>query len=85
MVHVDVHPAANGHVHLDVRYLMFAPDQDPAPPPNESQEVAWFSWEEAMEMADDSLVGALRTTHRVIGTSVPIPGTNETSERSRDG
>ena len=85
MVHVDVHPAANGHVHLDVRYLMFAPDQDPAPPPNESQEVAWFSWDEAMEMADDSLVGALRTTRRVIGTSVPIPGTSETSERSRDG
>ena len=85
MVHVDVHPAANGHVHLDVRYLMFAPDQDPAPPPNESQEVAWFSWREAVEMADDSLLGALRAAHRVIDTSVPIPGASETSERTRDG
>jgi 8-oxo-dGTP pyrophosphatase MutT (NUDIX family) len=85
MVHVDVHPAANGHIHLDVRYLLFGPDHDPAPPPDESQEVAWFSWHQAVEMADDSLLGALRAAHRVIDTSVPIPGTNETSERSRDG
>jgi 8-oxo-dGTP pyrophosphatase MutT (NUDIX family) len=82
IVHVDVHPAANAHIHLDVRYLMFAPDQDPAPPPNESQEVAWFTWHEAVEMADDSLLGALRSAHRVIDTSVPIPGA---SERTRDG
>ncbi len=69
MVHVDVHPAANGHVHLDVRYLMFAPDQDPAPPPDESQEVAWFTWPEAEEMADDSLLGAL--CGRPIESSIP--------------
>ena len=85
MVHVDVHPAANGHVHLDVRYLMSAPDQDPAPPPHESQEVAWFSWPQAVEMADDSLLGALRAARRVIDTSVPILGANETSERTGDG
>jgi 8-oxo-dGTP pyrophosphatase MutT (NUDIX family) len=82
MLHVDVHPAANGHVHLDVRYLMSAPDEDPAPPPDESQEVAWFSWENAAEVADDALLGALRSARRVIDTSVHTPGT---SERTRDG
>jgi 8-oxo-dGTP pyrophosphatase MutT (NUDIX family) len=82
MVHVDVHPAADGHVHLDVRYLMSAPDEDPAPPPGESQEVAWFSWEHAAEAADDALLGALRSARRVIDTSVHTPGA---SERTRDG
>ena len=40
LVHVDVHPAADDHVHLDVRYLLIGTDADPAPPPGESQEVA---------------------------------------------
>ena len=47
LVHVDVHDAPRGHVHLDLRYLLLAPDDDPAPEPGESQEVRWFSWEEA--------------------------------------
>ena len=59
LVHVDVHPAANGHVHLDLRYLLLAPDQDPAPPPGESQEVQWFSWERALEVGDESIRTAL--------------------------
>jgi hypothetical protein len=61
---------------------MSAPDEDPAPPPDESQEVAWFSWENAAEVADDALLGALRSARRVIDTSVHTPGT---SERTRDG
>ena len=40
--------AAEDHVHLDLRYLLWAPDDDPAPAPGESQEVAWFSWEDAV-------------------------------------
>lgn len=59
LVHVDVHPAAGGHVHLDLRYLVEADDNDPAPPPGESQDVAWFSWTDAMDLADPSLRGAL--------------------------
>jgi 8-oxo-dGTP pyrophosphatase MutT (NUDIX family) len=60
LVHVDVHPAAKGHTHLDLRYLLVGPDRDPAPPPGESPEVRWFGWEEAESVADAALVGALR-------------------------
>jgi 8-oxo-dGTP pyrophosphatase MutT (NUDIX family) len=61
LIHVDVHDAANGHTHLDLRYLLIAPDRDPTPPPGESPEARWFGWEEAAAVADVALVGALRT------------------------
>lgn len=70
LVHVDVHQAARGHVHLDLRYLLTAPDDDPSPGPGESQEVAWFTWDEALAVADDSLGGALVSARRLIGTPV---------------
>jgi 8-oxo-dGTP pyrophosphatase MutT (NUDIX family) len=60
VIHVDVHPGPRGHTHLDLRYLCSAPDRDPSPPPAESQEVFWFSWEAAVELADDGLRGLLR-------------------------
>ena len=56
--HVDVHPAG-AHVHLDLRYLLLA-SGPPAPPPDESQLVRWFSWDEALAIADAGLLGALR-------------------------
>lgn len=59
LVHVDVHAGPRGHTHLDVRYLLEAPDDDPAPGPGESPDVAWFSWEAAIALADDGLRGAL--------------------------
>lgn len=59
ILHVDVHDAARGHVHLDVRYLLAAPDDDPVPPPHESQAVAWFALPEARRRADAGLIGAL--------------------------
>lgn len=59
LVHLDVHPAARGHTHLDLRYLLDAEDAEPAPPPGESQEVRWFTWAQARELADDALVDAL--------------------------
>ncbi|MGD0881662.1 MAG: NUDIX domain-containing protein [Acidimicrobiales bacterium] len=75
MVHVDVHGAADAHVHLDIRYLLSGPDEDPAPPPGESQEVAWFTWDEAAALADEALAGALRSTRRLIAAgSVDVPG-----------
>jgi 8-oxo-dGTP pyrophosphatase MutT (NUDIX family) len=62
LVHVDVHRAARGHVHLDLRYLLMAPgDDEPAPGPGESPLARWFSWDEALAVADNALVGALRT------------------------
>lgn len=60
VVHVDVHPAAKGHVHLDLRYLVGGDDRDPAPPPGESPDVRWFGWDEALAIADPGLIGALR-------------------------
>lgn len=71
LVHVDVHPAARGHVHLDLRFLLTAPNDDPSPGPGESEEVAWFTWDEASAMADDALAGAIVSARRLIGT----PGT----------
>ena len=56
--HVDVHPAG-GHLHLDLRYLLHAGDVDPAPPPGESPDVAWFSLAEAQVIADAGLATAL--------------------------
>ena len=59
LIHVDVHPGPNGHTHLDLRYLCTAPDRDPAPPPEESQEVLWLGWDDAIARADDGLRGLL--------------------------
>ncbi len=69
LAHVDVHRAARDHVHLDLRYLVLGSDVPPVPGPGESQEVAWFSWEAAFDIADDALAGGLRSAHRLIGAS----------------
>ena len=59
LVHVDVHPAG-AHVHLDLRYLLDGGDSDPVPGPQESPDVRWFDWDEALAVADPALIGALR-------------------------
>jgi 8-oxo-dGTP pyrophosphatase MutT (NUDIX family) len=64
LLQLDVHEAALGHTHLDMRYLLLGPDADPSPPPEESQDVRWYRWEEAEELADDSLCRALREARR---------------------
>ncbi len=74
LIHVDVHAAAEGHVHLDLRYLLWAPDRDPCPGPDESQEVAWFTWEAAAEIADDALAGGLASARRLAGAWAYPPG-----------
>lgn len=60
LVHVDVHPGPKGHTHLDVRYLIEAGDAEPNPAEGESPDARWFGWDEAIEVADAGLVGALR-------------------------
>jgi 8-oxo-dGTP pyrophosphatase MutT (NUDIX family) len=64
LLHVDVHLAANGHTHLDLRYLLLGPDEEPSPPAGESPLAKWFSWDEALERSDDALKGALLTALR---------------------
>jgi 8-oxo-dGTP pyrophosphatase MutT (NUDIX family) len=59
LLHLDVHEAAHGHTHLDLRYLLLGADADPQPPPDESPEARWCSWDEAMGMADPALIDAL--------------------------
>jgi 8-oxo-dGTP pyrophosphatase MutT (NUDIX family) len=59
IVHVDVHPGGRGHTHLDVRYLLHAPPDPPAPPAGESQRVGWFALPEAIALADPGLRGYL--------------------------
>jgi 8-oxo-dGTP pyrophosphatase MutT (NUDIX family) len=59
LIHLDVHEAALGHTHLDLRYLLFGPADDPHPPPGESPEARWFDWGEASAIADDALAPAL--------------------------
>jgi 8-oxo-dGTP pyrophosphatase MutT (NUDIX family) len=58
-VHLDVHDAALGHTHLDLRYLVLGTDADPAPPPGESPEARWYGWDEALAIADVALAPAL--------------------------
>lgn len=64
LVHLDVHEAANGHTHLDLRYLLVGPVADPAPPPGESPDARWYGWEEAEATADEALIGGLRVARR---------------------
>ncbi len=61
LVHVDVHPGPRGHTHLDLRYLLHAPDLDPSPLPGESPDARWFGWDDAIAIADVGLIGALRS------------------------
>ena len=61
-VHVDVHAAAKGHEHLDVRFLLRA-EGDPRPPTGESQDVAWFEWPDAIDATDVALAPFLRELH----------------------
>jgi 8-oxo-dGTP pyrophosphatase MutT (NUDIX family)/GNAT superfamily N-acetyltransferase len=61
LAHVDVHPGPKGHTHLDLRYVVTAPDAAPRPPAGESQDVKWFRWFEAIDLADAGLAGVLRS------------------------
>jgi 8-oxo-dGTP pyrophosphatase MutT (NUDIX family) len=61
IIHVDVHPGPKGHTHLDLRYLCTAPADDPSPPDGESPDTFWFSWDDAIEIAEPGLRGLLRS------------------------
>jgi 8-oxo-dGTP pyrophosphatase MutT (NUDIX family) len=73
MVHLYVGPGGRDHTHLDLRYLLMAGPDDPRPPPGESQDVAWFAWNEAMAVADRGLIGALRVVARLMAAQLDTP------------
>jgi 8-oxo-dGTP pyrophosphatase MutT (NUDIX family) len=68
LLHLDAHPAGP-HFHLDLRYLLVSADADPAPPPGESQQVRWFSLDEALRVADDALIDGVRRLQNFISSS----------------
>jgi len=72
LLHVDVHPAADDHVHLDLRYLLRATGtDDPSPGEHESPEARWFSWDDALAVADDALRGALEKARAWVASPPP--------------
>jgi len=66
VVHLDVYRSARAHTHLDLRYLLHAPPLRPDPPPNESQHVAWFGWDEALAVVDPGVAAALRSAGLIV-------------------
>jgi len=63
LIHVDVHESTRGHTHFDLRYLLFSNDS-PRPPQHESQDIDWFNWNHAVQLADPTAVGAVRAGRR---------------------
>lgn len=62
LLHVDVHPAPRPtcDLHLDLRYLLHAPDgAEPSPAEGESQDVSWFEVDVAAELSDPSVAAAI--------------------------
>ena len=67
---IDVHDTNNGHVHYDLTYLLVSRPDQPDPPEGESQEVAWFPLEEALNGNDHHHRLALK---RALSLGVEIP------------
>jgi len=84
-INLDVHEAAQGHIHLDVRYLLVADDVEPAPLPGESPAVRWFDWDEAQAIADDGLAGALEVARNIVATDQRILTGSETTDSPETG
>ncbi len=59
LFHVDVHPGPAGHTHYDLRYVVRARPDDPAPAMGESPDVHWFEFAAAVERAEPGLRSAL--------------------------
>jgi 8-oxo-dGTP pyrophosphatase MutT (NUDIX family) len=60
LVHVDTHDGPRGHYHLDLRFLLAVPDEDPHPPEGESPDARWWSYEELHQHHEPGIAGILR-------------------------
>ncbi len=81
LLHLDVHPVADGldHVHLDLCFLLLA-EGEPRPAPGESPDVRWFTWEEAGAIADEPLVHALRAARDLLADHAQEDTQEDTQE-----
>jgi len=71
LLQLDVHPAADEHVHLDMRFLLVtASSVDPSPGPGESPTARWYGWDDARRMVDAVLVEGLYRAQRAPGGGV---------------
>lgn len=71
LLQLDVHPAADDHVHLDMRYLLLTSvSTDPLPGPGESRLVRWYGWDHARSTVDVVLVDGLRRAQQALDDGV---------------
>jgi 8-oxo-dGTP pyrophosphatase MutT (NUDIX family) len=62
--HVDVHTGPREHLHLDLRYLLLAPADEPNPGEGESPDVLWVDFATAQHLAHWTMHGALKKAER---------------------
>jgi 8-oxo-dGTP pyrophosphatase MutT (NUDIX family) len=58
--HVDVHTGPREHLHLDLRFLLLAPADDPNPGEGESPDVLWVDFATAQHLGHWTMQGALK-------------------------
>ena len=66
LFHVDVHPGPKGHTHHDVRYLLRSAELPLKPAEGESPDAKWFTWADALAIADAGLLGALQAARLLV-------------------
>lgn len=72
LVHVDVHEGGRGHLHLDIRYLLYGKGDAPfAPAPGESQDLAWVPLDQVHRLSDRSVTDAVESAARYGGRVQP--------------
>ncbi len=65
--HVDVHRGPRGHTHYDLRYVLWNDGDEPSPGANESPDVEWLSFPDAVARAEFALRPALEHLAEVVG------------------
>ncbi len=69
LIHVDVHEGPRGHVHLDLRYLLYGDGAAPlVAEPGAAPDVDWWPPTAVRDLADRSTVAAVAA---VLGSDVP--------------
>ena len=80
---VDIHPipphgSDPAHLHYDIRHLLTAETRSPLT----LEKTAWFSFDQALAAADDSLARALLKASLLLSGSAPVPHTASRTPRT---